>query len=121
MKFAAIGVAVAIVGLVLGVDGLLLAGGFWVITGLLARMVIQRRSEDRPAAATPTRQEEAQIGQIAGREGRAPGYRLLGLALLLVIGLGSMAIGFFEVGFPADYESLRWIPLAVGILARPSP
>ena len=116
MKLAVVGVVVAAIGLVIGVDGLVFTGGFWIITGLLARMLILRRQEEMPIGAALTRRDESEIGRIAGREDNGVGYRLLGLGLLLVIGLGSMAIGFFDVGFSAEYESLRWLPFAVGIL-----
>ena len=35
--------------------------------------------------------------------------------LLLISGLGSIAIGILSIGFPDDYEYLRWLPFAVGV------
>lgn len=110
MKLAAFGLIVGAAGLVLGVDGLLIAGGLWIVTGLLLRTLIQRSESSFPLDAGL----ESEVGRIETSGDRRPRIGLPGAFLLLVSGLGSIAIGVIGVGFSGDYEVLRWLPVAVG-------
>ncbi|MBK8293292.1 MAG: SHOCT domain-containing protein [Solirubrobacterales bacterium] len=116
MKLAVLGAVVAVAGLALGVDGLVLTGALWLILGLLAWTLITRHRGERSSGRKLTGAEEAEIGRIEGSAGQEKSNSWLGLALLLVIGIGSLAIGIFKVGFTGDSESLRWLPLGAGIL-----
>lgn len=112
MKIAAFGVIAVAVGIGVGVDGLILAGGLWIVLGALAWMLVgrharaRRRSSGDPAVDELQRQREAE-----------PAWRYpVGITLVFAIGLGSLAIGLLGVGFE-DGSGWRWVPVAVGALA----
>lgn len=112
MKLAGFGLIVGLVGLLLGVDGLLFAGGVWIATGLLLRLLIQRGESSR-STDLELESEMRRIG-LGGRQ--VPLLGVPGMSLLLICGLGSIVIGIASVGFPAGYEYLRWFPVLVGSL-----
>ncbi|HMT04135.1 MAG: hypothetical protein KDB48_00470 [Solirubrobacterales bacterium] len=111
MKLAAFGLIVGLVGLLLGIDGLILSGGIWIATGLLIRILVQPGERSHSIDASV----EAEIGRIETGEGRNLRLGVPGMFLLLISGLGSIAIGILSIGFPDDYEYLRWLPFAVGV------
>ena len=110
MKLAGFGLVVVAVGVILGVDGLLIAGGVWIVTGLLVRALVQKNE----SSFTVEPAVEAEIGRIEGSKGGSRRLGVAGIFLLLSSGLGSIAIGVIGLGFSGDYESLRWLPVAVG-------
>ena len=56
---------------------------------------------------------ESEVGQISTGK-RSPQVGVAGMFLLLICGLGSIAIGVSGVGFSGDHEFLRWLPVVVG-------
>lgn len=113
MKLAAFGVLVVIAGFIAGIDGLLLSGAVWIGTGLLIRALVQRNEGGKYTVEAAS---EVEIGRVEASKDQAPRVGLAGAFLLLLCGLGSIAIGIFSVGFPDDQEVLRWFPFAVGAL-----
>lgn len=100
MKLALLGAAVLVLGLVLSVPGLIAAGALWIATGPLARAYGEQRAARLASARDGT--------EVAGR-----GF-VLGVLILLAIGLPSLALGIFEIGFPDDERDWRFVPIAVG-------
>ena len=117
MKLAIFGALVATAGLVLGIDGLIYSGGLWLASGLLIAWILAARSQESASTTSAfTIEDEGEIGRIErsgvrGAPGTWPGF-----ALMLAIGLGSMALGIFEVGFTGDDQGYRWLPIVMGIL-----
>lgn len=93
MKLAILGVVTALVGVLVGVDGLLLTGGVWVVIGSLLWVFVTRRQD------TPN---------------RAP--HMVGFVFMLVLGIASLAIGIAGIGFE-DHGTWRILPLAMGAFA----
>ncbi len=112
MKLAGFGSVVVAAGLITGIDGLLISGGVWIATGLLLRVLIRSSGGSQVVDAGI----ESEVGRIDGGESRAPRLGVPGMFLLLVSGLGSIAIGILGVGFSDDHEILRWFPFVVGVL-----
>jgi hypothetical protein len=114
MKLALFGAIVAVAGLAFGVDGLVYSGGLWVAAGLIVTVILASRGDTAQVSPQMSFQDESEIGSIqdssgAGKSGTWPGF-----AFMLAVGLGSMAIGIFGVGFTGDDEYLRWLPIVVG-------
>lgn len=98
MKLAAVGIAAAVLGVVLGIPGLIGIGAFWVVMGLVVRS----------QAETLTSLKAKKIdGKTFARS----------TALLLAAGLPALAVGILEIGFPAEHTDWRWLPIIVGGLA----
>lgn len=98
MKLAALGIAAAVVGVVLGIPGLIGLGSFWVALGLVARS---------QAETFKSLKAKDVDGKTFARS----------TALLLAVGLPSLAVGILELGFPAEHTDWRWLPIVVGGLA----
>ena len=102
MKLAILGTVVLALGLALSVTGLILAGGLWVALGLLLHLHVRSLRERSGASSV--------------RDVRATDTAsfIRGSLILLAVGLPSLAIGIFEVGFDEPDQNWRWIPIAVG-------
>lgn len=98
MKLAALGIVAAVVGVVLGIPGLIGIGAFWVALGLAARSQAEKLKSLKA---------EGIKGKTFARS----------TALMLALGLPSLAVGFLDLGFPAEHEGWRWLPIIVGGLA----
>lgn len=115
MKLAILGAVVAAAGAGLGVDGLVYAGGLWIAGGLsLAAMLAAIRSDRTPTISESPVNVRDEARTLKGS--RAEGYHdsWWTLVLTLVIGLGSLAIGIFALGFEGEHGFLRWLPVVVG-------
>lgn len=99
VKLAILGAISAVLGAVLGVAGLVYAGGLWVGLGLLIWLLFTRHEKR------------------AERPPRLPRPTLAGQSLVLAVGAGSLAIGLLAVGFEGGERAWRWLPVAVGALA----
>lgn len=98
MKLAAVGLATAVVGVVLGIPGLIGIGALWVAVGLFVRS---------QADTLKSLKAKDIDGKTFARS----------TALLLAVGLPSLAVGILELGFPAEHTDWRWLPIIVGGLA----
>lgn len=112
MKLAGFGLIVGALGLILGVDGLLFAGWAWIVTGLLVRALVHKNEN----SFTIGPGVEAEIGRIEGSKGGSRRLGVAGIFLLLISGLGSIAIGALSLGFSGDHEDLRWLPVGIGAI-----
>jgi len=117
MKLAIFGAVVAAAGLAFGINGLIFSGALWLASGLLITWSLAARGQESESTTSGlTIQDESEVGRIERSPvGEAPGT-WPGFALMLAIGLGSLAIGVFEVGFTGGDEGFRWLPIVVGIL-----
>jgi hypothetical protein len=112
VKLALLGAAVLALGLVLSVPGLLAAGGLWIVTGPLLRAFARQREADGTASRSRVAVAGVQgIAEEPAVEGRS---FALGILLLLAIGLPSLALGIFEIGFPEPERAWRFVPIAIG-------
>ena len=123
MKLAALGLVVAVVGIAIGVDGLILSGAFWIAIGQVGRLTRNHYEAQAANAATAPEGIAATDGAAErgadGRPERAIPLRVATI-LLLAIGLPSLAIGVFAIGFESPDLVWRWVPIAVGALALAS-
>ena len=111
MKIGALGAVAIALGLVVGVDGLVLSGALWLVLGVLAWALVGRRKrEERRKQKTGDPSVDALLAKRDPERGRR---YALGLVLILAIGLGSLAIGLLGIGFD-DGSDWRWVPIAVG-------
>ena len=115
LKLAIFGAVVAAAGFALGVDGLIYSGGLWLVSGLLIAGILANRDESGSITSALTIQDEGQIGRIEQSGGKPPGT-WPGFALMVAIGLGSVAIGLFDIGFAGGEDGYRWVPIVAGIL-----
>lgn len=103
MKLAIVGISICGLGVALGVPGLAASGGPWIGAGLLALAFAARWAErERPGALAPE--------PLGGGFARTT-------AVLLTIGIPSLAIGLLEIGFSQADSEWRWIPIAAGALS----
>ncbi|WP_154402549.1 SHOCT domain-containing protein [Nocardioides speluncae] len=98
MKLAAVGLATAVVGVVLGIPGLIGIGSFWVAMGLVVRS---------QAETFKSLKAKNVDGRTFARS----------TALLLAVGLPALVVGILGLGFPAEHADWRWLPVIVGGLA----
>lgn len=129
MKLAALGAITAVLGVALGVDGLLLAGGFWVLMGAAVKALqLRYRTRAEELRTTPDaldagagegRSSATKPAAGAGEDAReaAPIPFAASFLFFLVLGAGSLAIGLLEVGFEDPDTNWRWLPVTVGALA----
>ena len=111
MKIGGLGAVAIAVGLVVGVDGLVLTGALWLVLGVLAWALVGRHErEERRKRTTGDPSVDALL--VKGDPERGRRYPL-GLVLILTIGLGSLAIGLLGIGFDGGSD-WRWAPIAVG-------
>lgn len=110
MKLAIFGLATAILGAALGVAGLVISGAFWVVLGLLVWALFTRHEKGRAERAKAA----AAAGAASPPERR--GRYATGISLVVLVGLGSLAIGIFELGFDAEESAWRWLPIGVGAI-----
>ena len=115
MKIGALGAVAIAVGLVVGVDGLVLSGALWLVLGVLAWALVGRRErEERRKQKTGDPSVDALLAKRDPERGRR---YALGLGLLLAIGLGSLAIGLARASASAPAsDPWRWLPVAVGAI-----
>ena len=114
LKLALFGVMVAAAGFAFDVEGLVYSGALWVAAGLLITAILAMRGETGPASSGPKILDPREIGQIQGMGGPAKSGTWPGFFFMLAIGLGSMSIGIFGIGFAGDDDYLRWLPIVVG-------
>jgi len=112
VKLAILGAIAVAAGAALGVAGLVFSGGLWVVLGVLIWALFTRHEEGRRKRTEAA--DSADLGRARADERRPP--YALGVALLLSIGLGSLAIGLLAIGFPAGERAWRWAPIAVGAI-----
>lgn len=106
---AILGVATLALGIALPVHGLSAVGALWIVLGLVTR-VFGRRIEAKRA----DNKARAASGETITEEVVTGPTFTIGMALVLAIGLPSLAIGLLEIGIdPADAE-WRWLPIVVG-------
>lgn len=117
MKLALVGAVTLGLGLILGVDGLVLAGGVWVVLGPLIRLVATRLVVE-PQMSSAEAIEEGPEGGVGGSRPRLTGAGMAASTLLLfLVAVPSLAIGILGIGFSDGDGALRFIPIAVGALA----
>ncbi|HKJ36146.1 MAG TPA: hypothetical protein VKA36_06230 [Solirubrobacterales bacterium] len=121
MKLAALGAITAVLGAALGIDGLLLAGGFWVLMGLLLKVLQGRyrtRAEEARTRPAALEESEAEDGGAPGEASERPPIPFgVSFVVFLVLAGGSLAIGLGEIGFEEPDADWRWLPVAIGALA----
>jgi hypothetical protein len=130
MKLAALGVITLVLGAVLDIDGLLLAGGFWVLMGAAVKALQlhyrTRAEEPRTApdaleagvgASGPSQAPEAATETPEYARERMSIPFAASFLFFLMLGAGSLAIGLLGVGFVAPDAEWRWLPVAVGAVA----
>ena len=110
MKIGGLGAVAIAVGLVVGVDGLVLSGALWLVLGVLAWALVGRHEKEERRKRTGDPSVDALLVKRDPERGRR---YLLGLVLILTIGLGSLAIGLLGIGFDGGSD-WRWVPIAVG-------
>lgn len=109
MKLAALGLVAVAVGIAVGEQGLVYAGGLWFVLGTLLWALVTRHKRDPRRSSGDPAVDALQRGREAAPAWRYP----VGITLVFAIGLGSLAIGILEVGFEAG-SGWRWAPIAVG-------
>src|SRR5687767_14089510 len=118
MKHASIGAVTCVLGIVMSVPGLILSVGYWIVAGLLVRTFATRwAEEDKRAAALG--QDPAKPPEAEGEAAAKPAGKTLvrGAVVYLAIGVPSLAIGLFEIGFEEADSGWRFVPIAIGGLA----
>ena len=118
MKLAALGVVTLGIGIALGIDGLLLTGGLWIVLGLLLRVVVMRGRERTEGPASYEDGGGVTVtDEDPGRSGsRAQRLPVAGMLVLGVIGVASLLIGILAIGFPEPDRDWRWLPIGIGAL-----
>lgn len=112
MKLAGLGVITAALGLTQSIDGLLIAGGSWVLIGLLAKLLKDRLAPEPSRGTAPAVDTEAGDSTPADRTTMLFGTLIFGL-----LATSSLAIGLLEIGFEPEDSDWRWLPVAVGGIA----
>ena len=116
MKLALLGVAAAVAGWAIGVEGLIYSGALWIVCGLLITAILAARGEGSVSNQGLNTLDEKEIGLIQGSGGAEKQGTWPGFFFMLAIGLGSMAIGILGLGFDGDHGYLRWLPVVVGAI-----
>lgn len=117
MKLGIVGAVIAAAGAALGVEGLVYSGGVWLVGGMaLAGTLTAVRGRRDSSISAASLESEPAGGPLHGTS--AEGYHdsWWTFVLTLVMGLASMAIGLFAVGFDGELRFLRWLPFAVGLM-----
>ena len=117
MKLAFVGAVTLGLGLVLGVDGLMLAGGIWIVLGPLIRLVATRFVVEPEISSGETSAIAPEDGADRARPRLTGTGMALSTLLLVAVAVPSLAIGILEIGFSDDDGVLRFIPIAIGALA----
>lgn len=117
MKLAFVGAVTLGLGLIVGVDGLVLAGGTWILLGPLIRLVATRFVVEPQMSSAEAPLDSAGDGGSRSRPRLTSTGMALSTLLLAVVAVSSLAIGILEIGFSDDDGALRFIPIAVGALA----
>lgn len=106
---AILGAATLALGIALPVHGLSAAGALWIVLGLVTR-VHGRRIEAKRA----DNKERTASGETITEEVVTGPTFAIGMALVLAIGLASLAIGILEIGIDPRDAEWRWLPIVVG-------
>lgn len=113
MKLAVLAVPTLVLGYVMDVPGLVIAGGWWIFTGLLVRWHAKRIDAKRADQKT-----QAEISGSANLDPVVGGLQLaFGNALLLLIAVPSLLIGILPYGIDDEHLGWRWLPIGVGAIA----
>jgi hypothetical protein len=109
---AVLGLATLAIGVMLPAPGLTAAGALWLVLGLAAflnnRRVTAKRADNLARAAA---------GELITGPAVTGRALALGVALLLAIGVPSLAIGVLELGIDSADSEWRWLPMLVGAVA----
>lgn len=103
MKLAVLGLLIVVLGWIAGVNGLLYAGGWCVVGGMLVWATIARLGKGSGSAAIRTLLEKR-------------GGLLLMTLLILTLGFPTLTIGILSIGFEPGEEAWRWLPICIGTL-----
>ena len=102
MKLAFVGAATIVIGFILGENGLLAIGAFWVVLGPIMRQYGLKLEERKQATGKP---------DITARTFAT------GTLLWLALGVPSLLVGMLELGISPERTNWRWLPIVVGALA----
>lgn len=95
MKLAALGVVAIGIGVALTIPGLIWAGAFWVVTGVLVR---RHGLNLKNARGKPVDRATFTVSTL----------------LFIALGVPSLLVGILQLGISDDHAAWRWLPIVVG-------